>query len=64
MRTGIENLASLMNITEKDLENLVSIIVLNNPEKIMLALKDFNIINKDSSNAITNASVNTNVINI
>jgi hypothetical protein len=64
MRTGIENLSSLMNITEKDLENLVTIIVLNNHEKIMLALKDFNIISKDSNNVITKASVNTNVINI
>ena len=44
MKTAIENLSQLMNITLKDFENFVSIIVLNNPENITQALIELHVI--------------------
>ena len=43
MKTAIENLSQLMNITLKDFENFVSIIVLNNPENITQALIELHV---------------------
>ena len=43
MTTALENLSQLMNITLKDFENFVSIIVLNNPENITQALIELHV---------------------